>query len=169
MNSEFPWNPSALAHSAEVASATKAEQPWPLRSASADGTLRPSSAVADFGRRRPGAKTTEDTLIHPRPHGQGFLHTGETPKALVSKFFGRHKRLYGITVRSLNHFRQWEKTAMSHLRKLFFHQMSDGSAQAVQRQLKHGKNAGDDTDSLGVLPSPLFHRVEPDGVAKGTR
>ncbi len=54
----------------------------PLHNASSGGTLRPVGqslwaacrSVSSF------AKATDDTLIHPRPHGQGFLRFAEEGK-----------------------------------------------------------------------------------------
>jgi hypothetical protein len=48
----------------------------PLHNASSGGTLR---SVSSF------AKATEDTLIHPRPHGRGFLRIAEEGKGNLAQ------------------------------------------------------------------------------------
>ncbi len=50
--------------------------------------------------RRPGAKATEDTLIHPCPHGRGFLRFAEEGKLIFGGFYLEGMRLLRFPFRN---------------------------------------------------------------------
>src|SRR3990172_11968523 len=81
------WSPTAL-------------RPWHLPHASSGGTLRPSSAVADFGRRRPKRTLLRQGYggypprIHPRVYTRGFLRRRVKLHFAIAKI--RRCRSFGI-------------------------------------------------------------------------